>query len=41
MNKEVTANDLLNLVDFLEEQGQASVNDLAYLVTSLEQATIA
>ena len=41
MIKEVTATDLLNLVEFLEDQGQASVNDLAYLVEDLEQATIA
>ena len=41
MITEVTATDLLNLVEFLQDQGQASVIDLEFLVEDLEQATIA
>lgn len=40
MIKEVTATDLLNIVDFLQDVDQASVTDLEFLVEDLELASI-
>ena len=40
MIKEVTATDLLNIVDFLQDVDQASVTDLELLVEDLELASI-